>query len=393
VTEGAPPKLLLAGDCDPRFAAVRNAFAANFRDEGEHGASACAIVGGRTVVDLWGGHVDAARAHPWQRDTLVDAFSVGKGVLALLTLVCVEAGELDLDAPVASVWPEFAAEGKGRLPVRSLLAHRAGLPALREPLAPDELYDWDLVCARLAGQRPWWEPDAAHGYHVNTWGFLVGEVLRRASGRPPGALLRERLTGPLEADYHWGLPHADHARVSPSFVPEIPPGIDPLVALGQPSVDPEHDGMIRNTYFNPPGISGFGTVNTTAWREAVIPSTNGLGNARGIARIYQALATPGGAGGVSVSAALGAEAARIHSDGDDRVLGKPSRFGLGFQLGRPGRPFGPSPSAFGHHGYGGSLGLVDPEAGLAFGYATNRPGERFRTARTDGLLRALYAAL
>lgn len=384
---------VLAGECDPRFAAVRDAFAANFRDEGEHGAAVSAIVAGRPVVDLWGGHVDAARTRPWQRDTLVNAFSVGKGILALLTLVCVEAGELDLDAPVAAGWPEFAAEDKGRLSVRGLLAHRAGLPAVREPLAPDELYDWDLVCARLAAQRPFWEPGAAHGYHVNTWGFLVGERLRRATGRGPGELLRERLTGPLEADYHWGLPRADHARVSPSFVPEIPPGVDPLDVVGHAPGDPEHDLMIRHTYFNPPGISGFGTVNTAAWREAAIPSTNGLASARGIARLYAALATAGGAAGVKVSASLLAEASRVHSDGDDRVLGRPSRFGLGFQLGRPGKPFGPNPSAFGHHGYGGSLGLVDPEAGLAFGYVTNKPGERFRTARTDGILRALYAAL
>lgn len=389
-TASLPP---IAGACDPRFAAVREAFARNFREDGEWGAAVCAIVGGRPVVDLWGGAVDAAGRVPWQRDTLVNAFSVGKGILALLTLTCVEAGELDLDATVASRWREFAAEGKERLALRGLLAHRAGLPALREPLAPDELYDWDRVCTRLAAERPWWEPDTDHGYHVNTWGFLVGEVLRRASGRPVGALLRERLAGPLDADYHWGLPGPDHARVSPSFLPEIPADVDPAAMIGAASDDPEHLAMIRNTYFNPPGISGFGTVNTRAWREAAIPSTNGIGNARGIAHLYQALAAPPGRCAVAVSAALRSEAARAHSEGPDRVLGRPSRFGLGFQLGRPGKPFGPGPTAFGHAGYGGSLGLVDPEAGLAFGYVTNRPGERFRTTRTDRLLAAIYAAL
>ncbi|HVP31792.1 MAG TPA: serine hydrolase domain-containing protein [Myxococcota bacterium] len=391
--DAAERALPIEGDCDPRFAAVRDAFAANFRDEGDLGSAVCAIVDGRTVVDLWGGFVDAEASRPWRRDTLVNAFSVGKGILALLALACVEAGELALDAPVASLWPEFAAEGKDRLTVRALLAHRAGLPALRTPLEPDELYDWDLVCARLAAQRPWWEPDLAHGYHVNTWGFLVGEVLRRATGRPVGALLRERLAAPLDADYHWGLAAADHPRVSPSHLPELPLDADLVAMVGAARGDAEHETMIRHAYFNPRGISGFGTVNTAAWRKAVIPSTNGLGSARGIARVYQALASSGGAGGVAVSAALRAEAARVHSDGDDRVLGRPSRFGLGFQLGRPGKPFGPSAHAFGHHGYGGSLGLVDPEAGLAFGYVTNRPAVRFRTARTDRILQALYAAL
>jgi CubicO group peptidase (beta-lactamase class C family) len=380
----SPPPI--AGRCDARFEGVREAFAANFRDEGDRGAAVCAILQGHTVVDLWGGFVDAEGTKPWQRDTLVNAFSVGKGILAMLTLACVEGGELALDAPAASLWPELAAEGKDRLTLRELLAHRAGLPALREPLAPPLLYDWPVVCARLAAQRPWWEPGSAHGYHANTWGFLVGEVLRRAMGRGVGPLLAERLAGPLDADYHFGLARAEHARVSPCFLPQLPANAAALPRTG----DAERDEMIHKTYFNPPGLSGFGTVNTADWREAVIPSTNGHGNARGIARLYRALAA--GNGG-AIGTALRAEAVAVHSDGEDRVLGRPSRFGLGFQLGRPGRPFGPGPAAFGHPGYGGSLGLVDPEVGLAFGYVTNRPGVRFRTARTDRMLQALYAAL
>jgi CubicO group peptidase (beta-lactamase class C family) len=365
---------------------VREAFAANFRDEGDRGAAVCAILRGRTIVDLWGGFLDAEGTKPWQRDTLVNAFSVGKGILAMLALACVERGELALDARAVSLWPELGAEGKDRLTLRELLAHRAGLPALHEPLAPALLYDWPVVCGRLAAERPWWEPGSAHGYHANTWGFLVGELLRRGTGRSVGRLLAERLAGPRDADYHFGLTRAEHARVSPCFLPSLPAD----VAVLPPTGDAQRDAMIRNTYFNPPGLSGFGTVNTPAWREAVIPSTNGHGNARGIARLYRVLA---GASGGAISTALRSEAVAVHSDGEDRVLGRPSRFGLGFQLGRPGRPFGPGPGAFGHPGYGGSLGLVDPEIGLAFGYVTNRPGVRFRTARTDRMLQALYAAL
>lgn len=365
---------------------MRAAFAANFREEGEGGAAACAIVRGRIVADLWGGFADLADTRPWGRDTLVNVFSAGKGVLAMLALACVEAGELGLDAPVAALWPEFAAHGKDRLRVRSLLAHRAGLPAVRLPLPEGAMYDWGLVCEALAGQAPWWEPDAAHGYHVNTWGYLVGEVLRRASGQPVARLLTARLGEPLGADFRLGVPAAEHARLAAVAYLERAPASEAEWALAfPPSGDAERDRMIRSAYANPPGLSGFGTVNTAAWREAVIPSTNAHANARGLARAY--------AWSLSRSAALREEATATHSEGEDRVLGRPSRFGLGFQLQRPGRSLGPGPRAFGHFGHGGSLGLADPEAGLAFAYVTSRPGARFRSPRTDRLLAALYACL
>jgi len=391
------PAVPIEGACDPRFAAVREAFAANFDEPGdpERGGAVCVRVAGRVVADVWGGHVDAERRRPWRHDTLVNAYSVGKGLLAILALSCVEDGLLDLDAPVASPWPEFAAQDKDRLTVRALLGHRAGLPGVRELLPEDAAYDWPRMCAALAAQAPWWEPGAAHGYHVNTQGFLVGELLRRATGRPVERLLRERLCGPLGADYWWGLPAREHARVSTVFAPQVQLTRPEQWALAfPPTGDEAHDTMVWRTYFNPSGLSGIGTVNTAPWREAVIPSTNGHGNARAIAALYDAHLRGGAGSGARVAgAALRAEAVEIVSDGPDRVLSRPSRFGLGFQLPQPARPIGPGPNAYGHFGYGGSLGMVDPDAGLAFAFVTNRPGDRWQTPRTQRLLEAVYACL
>jgi CubicO group peptidase (beta-lactamase class C family) len=400
MSQPAPAAIPIEGVCDPRFEAVREAFAANFSEasDPEWGGAVCVRVQGRVVADVWGGHVDAERMRPWQRDTLVNAYSVGKGILAILALACIEEGLVDLDAPVASLWPGFAAHGKDRLTVRGLLGHRAGLPGVRELLPDDAAYDWSCMCAALAAQAPWWEPGTAHGYHVNTQGFLVGEVLRRATGVPVGRLLRERLCGPLGADYWWGLPAREHARVSTVFAPQVRLTTREQWAMAfPPTGDEEHDTMVWRSYFNPPGLSGIGCVNTAPWREAVIPSTNGHGNARAVAALYDAHLRGGDGGtrgGVRVAgAALRAEAARIVSDGRDRILSRPSRFGLGFQLPQPTRPIGPSPSAYGHFGYGGSLGMADPAAGLAFAFVTNRPGDRWQTPRTQRLLDAVYAQL
>jgi len=399
MSQPASTAIPIEGVCDPRFEAVREAFAANFEEasDPEWGGSVCVRVAGRVVADVWGGHVDAERTLPWQRDTLVNAYSVGKGILAILALSCVEEGLLDLDATVASIWPEFAANGKDRLTVRGLMAHRAGLPGVRELLPNDAAYDWPRMCAALAAQAPWWEPDADHGYHVNTQGFLVGEVLRRATGVPVGRLLRERLSGPLGADYWWGLPAREHARVSTVFAPQVQLTTREQWARAfPPTGDEEHDTMVWRSYFNPPGLSGLGSVNTAPWREAVIPSTNGHGNARAVAALYDAHLHGGAGRGGQVriaGASLRAEAATIVSDGPDRVLSRPSRFGLGFQLPQPTRPIGPSPKAYGHFGYGGSLGMADPDAGLAFSFVTNRPGDRWQTPRTQRLLSAVYGSL
>jgi CubicO group peptidase (beta-lactamase class C family) len=388
------PTPAIEGRCDARFAALREAFASNFSELDEVGAGLCVQIDGSRVVDLWGGHRDAARREPWREDTLVNAYSVGKGVVAMLVLALVERGQIALDRPVAELWPEFAAAGKGATAVRTLLSHRAGLPAVRERLPDEALYDWDWMCSALAAQAPYWEPGTAHGYHVNTYGFLAGELVRRVTHLGVGAALARIITRPADADFHCGLAPRDHARVA-----EVVTALPILREESQwalafpPTGDPAHDRMVWHTYFNPVGISGFGTVNTVAWRNAAIPSTNGHGTACGVATLYAAFLRGGPPGVRWVSDVLRAEAVSIAADGDDRVTRRPSRFGLGFQLAQPSRPIGASPRAFGHFGYGGSLGFADPDAGLAFGYLMNRPGERWNNPRTERLLDALYRCL
>ena len=382
------------GRCDPSFERIRDAFDSNFRDQGEIGAAVYVRIGGRTVVDLWGGFKDEARTDSWDEDTLVNLYSVGKGVLATLTLMLIERGVLDLDKPVSDIWLEFAAGGKGGITLRTLLAHRGGLPAVRKRLPELAMLDWDLMCTELAEQRPYWEPDRAHGYHCNTFGFLVGEVIRRATGRDVGAALRDWVAGPLNADFWWGLPLAEHSRVAEVVAPN-PVLTEPKQwALAfPPTGDEDHDLMVWHTYFNPSGLSGQGSVNTEGWRLAQIPSTNGHGTAKAVSAIYDALLHGGPGDERWVGKGLLTEATRIHSDGDDLILGRSTRFGLGFQRAQPKRSFGPNPESFGHWGYGGSLGFADPVAGVAFGYLTHRPGERWPPESAQRLLDALYAGL
>jgi CubicO group peptidase (beta-lactamase class C family) len=392
------PDAPVAGVCDPAFAAVGEAFRENFRSRDEIGGALCVLLEGRAVVDLWGGHRDPERRTPWTRDTLVNAYSVGKGVMAMLALSLVERGELDLDRPITTYWPEFAAEGKGATTLRMLLAHRGGLPAVRRVLAPSAIFDWREMASALAEQAPWWEPGTAHGYHVNTHGFLVGEPVVRRLGRPFGEILRERLAGRYAADFHSGLPRREHARVatlvqtearSGSIAPPIGGSLPESLATGDPAID----AMLPAVYFNPPGFSGFGTVNTREWRMASIPSTNSHATARAVATLYDVFLRRDVAQGGLVGPGLRAEAIRAQADGPDRVLGKPSRYGLGFQLPQPTRRLGGSAACFGHYGYGGTLGFADPECDLAFGYLMNNPGDRWYNPRTVALVESVYASL
>lgn len=378
------------GDCDPRFSRVRDAFRANFPEHNEIGAAVCVEIAGKKRVDLWGGHCDAARTRPWERDTLVNAFSVGKGITAILVLTLVERGVLDLDAPVGRVWPEFDAEGKSNVTLRVLLSHRAGLPCVRAPLPEGAMLDWELMTSQLARQRPFWKPGTRHGYHVNTFGFLVGEVLRRVTGLRVGKALGEFVTKPLGADYYIGLPALHHHRVADFLWPQTIGDVDPKSRADKFNAggDSERDLMIRHAYFNPIGLSGEGVINTAPWREAEIPSTNSHGTARAVAAVYSAFL----AGGL-VGKELRTEAVSTHSEGNDLIIERPSRFGLGFQLPQESRPIGPNPGSFGHFGYGGSIGFADPETGVAFCYLMNRPGERWQTPRVQNLINAVYASL
>lgn len=252
------------------------------------------------------------------------------------------------------------------------------------------MLDWTRMTTALAAQDPWWTPGELHGYHVNTFGFLVGELVRRASGRSVGELLRAEVAAPLEADVHIGLPPAQHGRVAEFLwtadLPPVPP--DPA------SLPPEF-ALQWQTYFNPPGVSGSGGwVNRADWRAGEVPSTNGHASARGIARVFAALAAGGTIDGLAVLAPDTLAAATVeHSRGDDLVLHRPSRFGLGFQLTQPERPLGPNPHTFGHFGSGGALGFCDPDARLSFGYVMNHMGPRWQNPRNAALIEAVYASL
>jgi CubicO group peptidase (beta-lactamase class C family) len=363
----------------------------NFRDHGELGAAVAVTIEGRAVVDLWAGWTDPSRTHPWERDTIVNVFSVGKGMAALALLVLVERGLIDLDAPVAHYWPEFAAGGKGDIDVRTLLSHRAGLPAIRRELPEIAMYDWDRMTATLAAEQPWWEPGKTHGYHANTFGFLIGEIVRRVSGASLGRFLQHEVCGPLGADFHFGIGPSQDRRIADFvFGGELRRHDEPKTAPD----DEAYRFLLRCVYLNPPGLSGLGTVNTRGWRAAEIPSANGHANARAVARIYSALACGGTVGGVRLLRLdTIADATTEAAAGLDAVLRRPSRFGLGFQLTQLERPLGPNPRSFGHFGAGGSLGFADPEARLAFGYTMNLSGPRWQNPRVRALIDAVYASL
>jgi CubicO group peptidase (beta-lactamase class C family) len=369
---------IVEGHCDGRFAPVREVFEQSFASGEELGAAIAFCLDGELVVDLWGGHRDHARTRPWTRDTLVNTYSTTKGMTALCAHRLVEGGRLDLDAPVARYWPEFAAKGKDEIPVRWLLSHQAGLPAVSRPLAAEAIYDWDAMTAALAEQEPWWEPGTRHGYHALTFGFLVGELVRRVSGRSVGAFFRDEVAGPLGADFFIGLPAKEEPRVSELFgslappapaagAPEIP---GPLGQFLRDMTDPST--MAGAAFNNPPGRSD--RVNTRAWRAAEIPAANGHGSAEALARIYGALARGGALGGVRLLEPESIERAREEQAfGPDAVLGGlPMRFGLGFMLRQDFMPISPNASAFGHPGAGGSIGMADPEARVGFGYVMNK---------------------
>jgi CubicO group peptidase (beta-lactamase class C family) len=387
---------VIHGHCEPGFEPVRAALAAVLTSGAEVGAALAVIVDGHAAVDLWGGHADAARTRPWQRDTLVNLYSVGKAVTAVCALRLAEAGALDLDAPVASYWPEFAQAGKARIPLRYLLTHQAALPAVARPLPPEAWRHWDVMTAALAAQVPWWEPGAGHGYHVNTQGFLIGEVIRRVTGTTLGAYLRQQVAGPAGIDFFIGVsPELDERCAEVVPAPPSPEG-EELRRLF--AVDPESlDGLARmrvNAYRNPRELSGIGVVNTRAWRAAEVPSTNGHGTARAVARLYSALAGDGTLDGVHVlSAEIIARATEEQVYGEDLVLQRPTRYGLGFQLTMAERPLGPGPRAFGHFGAGGSLGFADPDARLAFGYAMNQGRGGWQHKHVRHLIDLVYAAL
>jgi len=377
------------GLCAPRFESVRRAFEASFA-KGELGAAVAVYLDGDPVVDLWGGYADAARTRPWARDTLVSLASTTKGATAVCLHRLVDTGCLDLDAPVARFWPEFEQAGKAALPVRWLLSHRAGLPAIREPLPSEALFDWKRMTEALAAERPFWEPGSQHGYHALTFGHLVGEVLRRINGRSLGTFLRAEIAAPLGLDLHVGVPEADLWRCAEI----VPLGAEPGARNKLHARMRDASTLVGQAFRNPPRSRA--VVNTPEWRRAEIPAANGHATAHAVARLYAALARGGELDGVRIlSRATLTRAASEEACGPDAVLpGLHTRFGLGFMLAHRGLPLGPSPRAFGHPGMGGSIGFADPDARIGFGYVTNRMQSGLAgDARGFALIAALYASL
>lgn len=387
----------IGGFCQARFDPVREAFARNFAEQGEIGAAVSIAFEGKLAVDLWAGHQDVERTRAWNRDTIVNVWSVGKAMTAVCLLQMVGRGLVELDEPVAWYWPEFAQGGKAGVTVRTLMAHQAGLPAVAKPLPPGyNLTSWEGMCAELAAQEPFWEPGTKFGYHTNTFGFLLGEIVRRVDGRPIDRYMREEVAEPLGAAFHFGV-GAELDSLVADWVPYV-------AAPGEASERPwlEKDPATLEgvelarvlAYRNPPGSPELG-VNSRVWRASVYPSTSGHGNARAFALIFGALANGGDFDGRHVlDQSLIEEALKVHADGEDVILGRPNRFGLGFQLTNPGvRPLGPGPRSFGHYGNGAVLGFADPDNQLAFGYVCNRAGRSWRDPRNIALVDAAYASI
>ena len=371
------------GSCDERFAGVRDALAQQL-DGDELGASVAVDLDGETVVDIWGGYRDEARTTPWTQDTIVNVWSTTKTITALAMLTLVEQGRLDVDAPVARYWPEFAANGKEGITVRQVMSHTSGLSGWDSPLTIEDVYDWDGAVARLAAQAPWWEPGTASGYHALNQGHLLGEVLRRIDGRSLKQYVAEELAGPLSADFQIGAKEEDWDRIAP-VVPPPPLPVD-LAALDPMS-------PVVRTFTGP--LPDAGWANTPGWRGADIGAANGHTNARGVLDVMRVVSLGGEAGGVRLlSAATIDRIFEVQSNGVDLVLGLPIRFGLGFGLPTPETiPFVPEGRICYWGGWGGSWIVMDLERRLTIGYVMNRMGPGLvGSDRTDAYVRAAYAA-
>ena len=365
-----------------RFAAVRTQFEENLTRGEDIGAAFCATLEGETVVDLWGGFADAAKTRPWEKDTIVNVYSTTKTMTALCALILADRGELDFDAPVARYWPEFAANGKAEVKVSHLMAHSAGLSGWKEPITLEDLYDWDKMTGLLAGQAPLWPPGSQSGYHALTQGYLVGEVVRRITGKSLGTFFREEIAEPLGADFHIGLPASEDARVAELIPP--PPGTG--AGDGQQT-------EIQAITFNNPGID-VSETRKRAWRGAEIPAAGGTGNARSVAEIHVILANGGVAQGKRFMSEAGCrKALELQIEGTDLMLGRSARFGMGFGLSGGILPM-PSPNSIFWGGYGGSLVIIDMDKRTSFGYAMNRmQGTTTGDMRALGLAMAMWTSL
>ena len=377
------PAVELQGDCEPRFGAVRDAFEANWTDHGEVGASLCVIVGGETVVDLWGGHADAEGSRSWERDTIANVYSSTKGIAAAAAAMLVDRGQLDVERSVVDYWPEFGQAGKSEIKVRQLLTHEAGLAGVDEELPDEAVLDWDYMIGALERQAPMWTPGEGMGYHAISYGWLVGEVIRLIDGRTCGEFVRDEIAGPLGVDFFIGLPESEDSRTA-DLLPA--PGAAPIGVSAQDTLAARALGLAA------PRLAG--TVNSREWRAAELPAANGHGNGRSMATIYSALSQGGGT--LLSNNAIEACGPTEHAAREDMVLGFLVRRSLGFILSTAGGRYewGPNPRTFGHSGAGGSIGFADPDAEIGFGYVMNQMSAGLGAdPRWKPMIDAVYASL
>ncbi len=375
----------IQGSCDERFAAAAQALQENVDSEEELGASMVVDLDGEIVVDLWGGWRDADRTQPWERDTITNVWSTTKTVTSLAALMLADRGQLDVDAPVAQYWPEFAAAGKDGVLVRHLLSHTSGVSGLDQPAVIEDLYDWQKATARFAAQAPWWEPGSASGYHALNFGHLTGEVLRRITGKTLKQYVAEEIAGPLGADFQIGAAPSDAGRIAP-VVPPPPLPFD-LEAL-------DLDSPAVKTMTGP--LADAGSANTPEWRAADIGAANGHGNARSVARILSVLARGGEVDGVRLLSPETIELIfREQARGVDVVLGVPLRFGIGYGLPEPATiPYIPHEKICFWGGWGGSVILMDLGRRMTLSYMMNKMGPGIiGSDRSERYVRAVYDAI
>lgn len=374
------------GYCDDKFTAVKEAFRKNFADDLEVGASFAATVDGKFVVDIWGGYTDEARTRPWEKDTIVNVYSTTKVMTAICAHMLIDRGLLDVDAPVVKYWPEFGQVGKEEMPVRYLLSQQSGLAGWDEPFPVEGLYDWDRMIKLLEKQEPMWEPGTKWGYHALTFGYLLGELVRRITGKTIGTFFREEVAVPLNADFHIGVPEEVDSRVARLIPPPVATPGDP----GYVEIDPKT--VQGRVMMNP--VNTAETSWERAWRAAEIPAANGHGNARSLARVGAAMACGGELDGVCLMGLPTIEKALEEQSHDtDLVTQMRFRYGLGFGLNRKEMPLSPNPRTFFWAGWGGSLMVMDLDARCSWGYAMNKMAAGLGDMRGANLGMALYASL
>jgi CubicO group peptidase (beta-lactamase class C family) len=352
----------LGGTCSARFDPVRELFASKLESGEDLGASVAVNIDGEMVVDLWGGWADEARTVPWGHDTITCVFSTTKTMTSLAALVLVDRGELDLDANVARYWPEFAANGKEGIKVRHLLSHTSGVSGWEQPITLEDVYDWDKSTALLAAQAPWYPPGTASGYHMMTYGHLIGEVIRGITGQRLGEFFAAHVAGPLGADFHIGLPPSEFQRVAnvvvPPPLPSDPPPFDPTQL--------DTNSVAFKTWTNPTMPPLHECSCTERWRRADIGAANGHGNARSVARLQSAVACGGEVDGVRLLSPQTIDRIfEVQSNGTDLVIGIPLKFGIGYSLPSEGRV-----CAWG--GAGGSTVIIDVDRRITFAYVMNK---------------------